>query len=134
MVEVRVLCWEVRVNRGQWLAAKGIRCGCGDVRRIFGVVVEGCRVLSDPGIVSGVEIVVVLVSTVQVISGTSCAVLGWWYDLRGNSKGGGKQRQKQLQMEPRDLLALAMFKQLQFNFTSFHSTVLKCSRQQVTPE
>jgi hypothetical protein len=54
--------------------------------------------------------------------------------LSGNSQEGGKQRHKQLQMEPRDLLALVMFRQIQFNFTSFHSRVLKCSRQQVTPE
>jgi hypothetical protein len=48
--------------------------------------------------------------------------------------GGGKQRQKQLQMEPRDLLALVMFRQLQFNFISCHSSVRKLCRQQVTPE
>ena len=80
------------------------------------------------------EVVVVVVSSVQVISGTGCALLGWGYDLKGNSKGGSKQRQKQLQMEPRDLLVLVMFRQLQFNFTSFSSTVLNLCRQQVTPE
>jgi hypothetical protein len=78
--------------------------------------------------------VAVAVGSVRVISGTGCAVLGWQYDLGGNSQEGGKQRQKQLQMEPRGLLALVMFRQLQFNFTSCHSTVLNCSRQQVTPE
>ena len=98
------------------------------------VVAEVCRVLPDPGFVCDIEVVVVVVGIVKVISGTGCAVLAWWYDLRGNSKGSSKQRQKQLQMEPRDLLALVMFRQLQFNFTSFNSTVRNLCRRQVTPE
>ena len=44
----------------------------------------------------------VVVGSVQGISGTGCAVLARRYDLRGNSQEDGKQRQKQLQMEPRD--------------------------------
>jgi len=44
--------------------------------------------------------------------------MAWRYDLRGNSKEGGKQRQKQLHIEPRGLLALGMFRQLEFSFTS----------------
>jgi len=54
--------------------------------------------------------------------------------LRGNSQEGGEQRQKQLQMEPRDLLTLVTCRRLQFNFTYFHISVLKASSQQVTPE
>jgi len=89
----------------------------------------------DPEFISGIKVVVVvIVGSIQVVSGTGCAVLAWWYDLRGNSEEGGKQRQKQLQLEPRDLLALVLFRQLQCNFTSFHSTVLKTGRQQVTLE
>jgi hypothetical protein len=53
-------------------------------------------VLSDPGFVSGVDVVVVVVDSVQVISGTGCAVVGWRYDW-GNS-GGGKERKRQLQI------------------------------------
>jgi len=68
-----------------------IRCGCGDARRTFDVIAEGCRVLPDPGFVSNIEVVVVAVGSVQVISGTGCAVLAWRYDLRGNSQEGGKQ-------------------------------------------
>ena len=60
---------------------------------------------------------VVVVDSVQIISGTGCAVLAWRYDLCGNSQEGGKWRQKQLQMELRDVLALGMFR-LQFKFTS----------------
>ena len=103
---------------------KGIRNGCGDVRRTFGVIAEGCRVLPDPGFVCDVEVVVVVAGSVQGISGTCCAVMAWRYELRGNSMEGGKQRQKQLHIEPRVLLALGIFRQLE----------LKCSRQQVTPE
>ena len=51
------------------------------------VVAEVCRVLPDPGFVCDIEVVVVVVGVVKVISGTGCAVLAWWYDLRGNSKG-----------------------------------------------
>ena len=51
---------------------EGIRCGCGDVCHIIGVV-EVCRVLPDPGFVYGVEVVVVVVGSVQVVSGTVCA-------------------------------------------------------------
>ena len=69
--------------------------------------------LPGPGFVSGVDVVIVVVGSVQVISDINCAVLGWRYDLSGNSQEGGKQRQKQLQMEPRDLLALVMFRQIQ---------------------
>ena len=134
VVEVRVLCWEVKVERVNGWQRKGIRCGSGDIRYSFGVVAEGCRVLPDPGFVSGVEILVVVVGRVQVISGTGCAVLAWRYDLCGNSQKGGKQRQKHLQMESRDLLAIVTFRQLELNFTSFHNAVLKTSRQQVTPE
>ena len=79
VLEVRKLCWEVRVDGVNGLQRKGIRCGCGEVRLTFGVVVEGCRLLPDPVFISGVEFVVVLVGSVQVISGTGCAVLGWWY-------------------------------------------------------
>ena len=57
-----------------------IRCGCGDVRRTFGVVAEICRVLPDPAFVSDVDVVVEVVDSVPVISGTGCAVLGWRYD------------------------------------------------------
>jgi hypothetical protein len=78
--EVRVLCWEVN----DW-QRKGIRSGCCDVGRTFGVVAEGCRMLPDPGFVSGVEVVVVVVGSVQVVGGTGCAVLAWRYDLHGNS-------------------------------------------------
>ena len=95
-----------------------IRSGCGDVRRNFDAVAEGCRVLPGPGIVSDIEDVFVVVGGVQGISGTGCALLAWRYELRGNSKEGGKQRQKQLQMEPRGLLALGIIRQLEFNFTS----------------
>jgi len=49
------------------------------------------KVLPDPGFISDVEVVVVVVGSVQVISGTGCAVLAWRYDLRGNSQQGGKQ-------------------------------------------
>ena len=59
-----------------------------------------------------------VVDSVLIISGTGCALLSWRYDLCGNSQEGGKQRQKQLQMELRDLLALVMFRQIQFNFPS----------------
>ena len=134
VVEVRVLCWEVKVEGVNGWQRKGIRCGCGDIRRTFGVVAEGCRVLPDPGFVSGVEVLVVVVGSVQVISGAGCTVLAWRYDLRGNGQEGGEQRQKQLQMEPRDLLTLVTCRRLQFNFTSFHISVLKTSSQQVTPE
>ena len=41
--------------------------------------------LQDPGFVSGVEVVVVVVGSVQVVSGTGCAVLAWRYDFHGNS-------------------------------------------------
>ena len=95
---------------------KGIRSG--DVRLNFDVIAEGCLVLPDPGFVSDVEVVVVVVDGVQGISGTGCAVMAWRYELRGNSKEGGKQRQKQLQMKPRGLRALGMFRQLEFSFTS----------------
>jgi hypothetical protein len=91
-------------------------------------------VLPDPGFVSGVEVLVVVVGSVQVFSGAGGAVLAWRCDLGGNSQEGGKQRQKHLQMERRDLLALATFKELQFNFISFHIMFLQPSRQQVTPE
>jgi len=134
LVEVRVLCWEVKVEGVNGWQRKGIRCGSGDIRHSFGVVAEGCRVLPDPGFVSGVEVLVVVVCSVQVISGTGCAVLAWRYDLCGNSQNGGKQRQKQLQMETRDLLAIVTFRQLELNFTSFQNAVLKTSSQQVTPE
>ena len=50
------------------------RSGCGDVRRTFGIVAEGCRVLPEPGFVSDVEVVVVVAGSVQRISGT---VLLW---------------------------------------------------------
>ena len=90
--------------------------------------------LPDPGFVYGIEVVVVVVGSVQVVSGTGCAVLAWWYVLRGNSQEGCKQRQKQLQIKPRVLQVLVMFRQLQFNFTSFSSAGLKCSRQQATSE
>ena len=95
---------------------------------------EGCRVLPDSGFVSGVEVVLVVVGSVQVIIGTGCAVLAYRYDLGGSSEEGDKQRQKQLQMEPRDLLALVMFRQLHFSFTSFRNAVLKTRRKQVTAE
>jgi len=49
----------------------------------------------------------------------------------GNSGKGGKEREKQLQMEPRDLLALGMFRQLQFNYKSFSNSVRNSCRQQV---
>jgi len=74
-------------------------------------------VLLDHRFVSVVEDVIVVVGSVEIISGT-CAVLAWRYDLCGNNQQGGKERQKQLQMEPRDLLSLVMFRQIQFNFTS----------------
>lgn len=90
--------------------------------------------LPDPGFVSGVEVLVVVVCSVQVVSGTGRAVLAWRYDLCGNCQEGGKQRQKHLQMESRGLLALVTFRQLEFNFTSFHITVPETSSQQVTPE
>ena len=134
LVELWMLCWEVRLEGVNGWQQKGIRRGCGDVRRTFGVFAEVCRVLSDPGFVSGVEVVFVAVGSVEVISGTVCAVLGWCYDFWGNSKGGSKQRQKQLQLEPRDLLAMVMFRQLQFNFTSCHSSVPNFCRQQATSE
>jgi hypothetical protein len=44
--------------------------------------------------VSGIGVAVV--GSVQVISGTGGAVLGWRYDVGGNSQEGGKQRQKEL--------------------------------------
>jgi hypothetical protein len=50
----------------------------------------------DPGFVSGVDIVVVVVGSVQVISGTGCAVLAWLYDVRGNRQDGGKRKEIQL--------------------------------------
>jgi len=59
VVEVRVLCWEVTVEWVNGWQRKGMRCSCGDVRRTFGVVAEGCRVLPGPGFVSGVDVVVV---------------------------------------------------------------------------
>ena len=59
-----------------------------------------------------------VVDSVQNISATLCAALAWRYDLCGNSQEGGKWRQKQLQMEQRDVLALGMFRQIQFKFTS----------------
>jgi len=62
----------------------------------FGVVAEGCRVLTDPGFVSGIEVLVVVVGSVEVLSGTGRAVLARRYDLRRNSQEGGKQRQKHL--------------------------------------
>ena len=43
----------------------------------FGIVAEGCRVLPDLGFVSGVEAVVVVVGSVQVLNYTGCAVLAW---------------------------------------------------------
>ena len=55
---------------------KGIRNGCGDVRRTFGVIAEGCRVLPDPGFVCDVEVVVVVAGSVQGISGTVLLWLG----------------------------------------------------------
>ena len=113
--------WGRRVNCRQRMCN---RCGYADVRLTDDVIAEGCRVLPDPGFVSDVEVVVVVAGSVQGISGTGCAVMAWRYDLRGNSKEGVKQRQQQLQMKPRGLLALGMFRQLE----------LKCSRQQVTPE
>ena len=85
--------------------------------------------LPDLGFVSGLLVLVVVVGSVEFITGTSCAVLAWRYDLGGNSQEGGKQRQKHLQVNPRDLLALIMLRQLEFNFTSFHITVLKPSMQ-----
>ena len=106
------------------MAADGVTCGCPDFRRII-CVVEVCQVLPDSGFVYGVEVVVVVVGSVQVVSGTGCAVLAWRYDLRGNSQDGGKQTQKQLRMEPCDLLVLVTFRQLQFNFISFSSAGLK---------
>ena len=115
VVEVRVLCWEVRVEGVSGWQRKGIRCGCGDIRRTFGVVAVGCRVTPGTGCISGVEVLVVVVGSVQVLSGAGCAVLAWRYDLRGNSQAGGKQRQKQLQVVSRDLLALVTFKQQEFN-------------------
>jgi hypothetical protein len=33
---------EIWGRGGQWLVADEIRCGCGDVRRTFGVVAEVC--------------------------------------------------------------------------------------------
>jgi len=100
VVSVRVLCCNIKVEGVKSWQRKGIRCGCGDVRRNFDVVAEGCRVLPELGFVSGVEVLDVVVASGQVISGTGCAVLAWRYDLSGNSQEGGKQRQKQLQMEP----------------------------------
>ena len=90
--------------------------------------------LPGPGFVSGIDVAVVVVGRVQVISGTVCAVLAWRYDLRGNSQQGGKQRQKQLQMESRYLLALIMFRQLQYYFVSFNIMFPKPRGQQVTLE
>jgi len=81
-------------RRGHTLAADEIRCGCGDVRRTFGVVAEVCRVLSEPAFVSGVKVVVVVVDNVKVISGTVCAVLGWPYDWWGKQRG-GQQRERE---------------------------------------
>ena len=52
---------------------KGMRCGCGDVCHIIGFF-EICRVLPDPEFVYGVEVVVVVVGSVQVVSGTDCAM------------------------------------------------------------
>ena len=92
MVEVRVLCCEVRVDGVNGWQRKGIRCGSGDVRRTFGIVAEGCRMLPDPGFVSGVKVLIVVLGSVEILSGTRCAVLAWRYDLCGDSQKGGKQR------------------------------------------
>ena len=72
MVEVCVLCRGFRVERVNGWQRKRIRCGCGDVCHIIGFV-EVCRLLPDPGFVYGVEVVVVVVGSVQVVSGTGCA-------------------------------------------------------------
>ena len=72
-----MLCWEVREEGVSGWQRKGARCGCDDVHRTFGAVAEGCRVLPDSRFVSGVEVVVVVVGSVQDISGTGCAVLAW---------------------------------------------------------
>ena len=113
MVEMRVLCWEVSVDRLDGWQRKGIRRGCGDVRRTFGVVSESCRVLPDSGFVSGVKVLVVVLCSVQVLRSTCRAVLARRHDLRGNCHKGGEQRQKHLQMKPRDLLVLVMLKLLE---------------------
>jgi len=94
VVEVCVLCWEFRLDGVNCWKRKVIRYVDGDVRRTFGNKAAGCRVLPNPGFVSGVYVVIVVVGSVQVISGTGCAVLAWRYDLRGNSQEVGKQRQK----------------------------------------
>ena len=70
-----------------------IGCGCGDVRRNFGVVAEVCRVRWDPGFVSGVEVVVVVVGSVPVISSTGCAVVGWRYDWWEQREGREGERE-----------------------------------------
>ena len=49
--------------------------------------------LPDHGFVSDVEVVVILVGSDHIISGTACDVLSWRCDLCGNSQEGGKQRQ-----------------------------------------
>jgi len=109
VVEVRVLCWEVRV---EWLMAGSRRRS--EVAVATSAVPSALlpKVLPDLGFISDIEVVVLVVGSVQVISGTGCAVLVWRYDLRGNGQEGGKQKQKQLQMEPRGLLTLGMFRQL----------------------
>ena len=133
MVKVWVLCGKGGVEGVNGWQRKGIRCGCGDVRRTFCAVAESCRVLSYPGFVFGVEVLVVVVGSVQAVSGTGCAVLAWRYDLCGNRQDGGKQTQKHLQVESRDLLPLVTFRQLQFNRTPSHSTFPNPIRQEVTP-
>jgi len=52
---------------------KEIRSGCGDVRRTFDVIAEGCRVLPERGFGSGVESVVVVVGSILVVTGTGCS-------------------------------------------------------------
>jgi hypothetical protein len=47
-------------------------------------------VLSDPAFVSGVDVLVVVVDSVQVINGTGCAVVGWRYDW-GEQRGAARR-------------------------------------------
>jgi hypothetical protein len=75
VVEVRVLCWEVRVEGVNGRQRQGIRCGCGDVRLTFGVVAEGCRVQPDPRFFCGVEVLVVAVGSVRL--SVALVVLLW---------------------------------------------------------
>jgi hypothetical protein len=84
-----VLYWEGRVQGLDGGLRKGIRWGRGDVRRAFGVVSESCRVLPDPGFISGVDVLVVVVGSVQVLSACR-AILARRYDLRGNCHKGGR--------------------------------------------